>query len=203
MDKIVLEACIDNEEAAKKFIERRVDRFETCSRLDKGGLTPTIELFNYIKTNSDIKQVVMIRTNENFSANIFEIMKMKKQIKDFKEIGADSFIFGFIKDDELDIKTLKKLIEAVGDKEYCFHMAIDKLGHYKKNIQILIDLGFKRVLLKGGNSPAINNMKKISELINLFSEKIEILVGGSVTKDNWKEIAEKTKANQFHGTKIA
>lgn len=203
MKKIIKEACIATIEEAKYFIEKNVDRFETCFDLSKGGLTPNLELFNYIKENSNINQVIMIRTNDNFSVTKEELSLMKKQINEFKKNGANEFIFGFIKNNEIDIEACKELINNLGDCKYDFHMAIDVLGNYKRDIPILIDMGFNRILTKGGNTAAINNIDSIKEIINNFGDKIEILVGGSVTKDNFEEIALLTKANQVHGTKIS
>ncbi|MGL5205307.1 MAG: copper homeostasis protein CutC [Metamycoplasmataceae bacterium] len=202
-NKIIKEACVETIEGAKYFIEKGVNRFETCYDLTKGGLTPKIELFEYIKNNSNIHQVVMIRTNDNFSVNDDEIKQMIQEIKKFKSIGATEFIFGFInKKNEIDIDACKKLIRNLDGCKYDFHMAIDSLQNYKRDIPILIEMGFTRILTKGGTSAAINNTKVIKEIISEFGDKIEILVGGSVTKDNLDEIIKLTGANQFHGTKI-
>ncbi|MGL6125026.1 MAG: copper homeostasis protein CutC [Metamycoplasmataceae bacterium] len=201
---ITREACVETIEEAKYFIERGVDRFETCFDLSKGGLTPKIELFEYIKNNSDIHQVIMIRTNDNFYVNNEEINQMIKEIKEFKNLGATEFIFGFInKNNEIDIDACKELIKNLDGCKYDFHMAIDTLKNYKRDFPILIELGFNRVLTKGGNSPAIQNINSIKEIISEFSNQIEIIVGGSVTKDNFEEIILLTGATQVHGTKIA
>lgn len=201
---IIREACVETIEEAKYFIERGVDRFETCYDLSKGGLTPKVELFEYIKNNSNIHQVIMIRTNDNFSANNDEISLMIDQIKQFKNMGATEFIFGFINENnEIDIKACEELIKNLNGCKYDFHMAIDNLNNYKRDFPLLIKMGFNRVLTKGGNSPAIQNTDSIKKIIHEFSDKIEIIIGGSVTKNNWEEIVLLTGASQVHGTKIA
>jgi copper homeostasis protein len=197
------EACIATIEEAKYFIEKNIDRFETCDDMSKGGLTPKIELFQYIQDNSNVHQVIMIRTNDNFSVNDQELNLMISQIKEFKKLGATEFIFGFINDkNEIDIAACQALIDNLDGCKYDFHMAIDTLSNYKRDFPILIEMGFNRVLTKGGNSPAINNIDSIKEIIKEFGNKIEILVGGSVTKDNVEEIVSLTEATQVHGTKI-
>ncbi|MGL5308822.1 MAG: copper homeostasis protein CutC, partial [Metamycoplasmataceae bacterium] len=121
----------------------------------------------------------------------------------FKRIGATEFIFGFInKNNEIDIDACKKLIKQLDGCKYDFHMAIDSLKNYKRDFPILIELGFNRVLTKGGISAAINNTNRLKEIISEFSNKIEIIVGGNVTKENLNEIKDLTGATQFHGTKI-
>lgn len=203
MKKIIKEACIGTIEEAKHFIEMNVDRFETCFDLSKGGLTPKLELFEYIRNNSNIHQVIMIRTNDNFSVNKEELSLMIKQIIEFKNMGATEFIFGFIKNNEIDVEACRELIKNLDGCKYDFHMAIDILGNYKRDIPVLIEMGFNRILTKGGNSAAINNIDSLKEIIINFGNEIEILVGGSVTKENADEIIRLTKATQVHGTKIA
>ncbi len=202
-NKIIKEACIGTIEEAKYFIDKKADRFETCYDLSKGGLTPKIELFKYIKKNSNIHQVIMIRTNDNFSVNNQELDLMIDQINELKKIGATEFIFGFINEfNEIDVMACEKLIKNLKDCKYNFHMAIDTLNNYKRDIPILIKLGFTRILTKGGNKPAIENIESINKIIDEFGDKIEILIGGSVNKDNLENISLLTKATQFHGTKI-
>ncbi|MDK2819260.1 MAG: hypothetical protein KFW07_00330 [Mycoplasmataceae bacterium] len=201
--KIIKEACIQSIEEAKYFINKKIDRFETCSNLLKGGLTPNIELFNYIKDNSDIHQVVMIRTNDGFEVTEEEILAMVIQIKELKKLGATEFIFGFIKNKEIDIPACEKLIDAIGDScKYDFHMAIDSLANYERDIPILINMGFNRILTKGGENPAVQNIGSLNSIIKKYGHKIQIIIGGSVTKDNYQEIVSLTNATQVHGTKI-
>lgn len=201
---IIKEACVGTIEEAKYFIEKKVDRFETCYDLSKGGLTPKTELFEYIRDNSNIHQVVMIRTNDNFSVKDEEIVLMINQIKELRKLGATEFIFGFINDNnEIDVSACNKLIKNLDSCKYDFHMAIDALKNYKRDFPLLIKMGFTRVLTKGGNAPAIENIESLKEIISEFGGKIEIIVGGSVTHSNIKKITNLTGATQVHGTKIA
>lgn len=82
-------------------------------------------------------------------------------------------------------------------------MAIDEVDDYEKAFKTLIDLEFSRVLTKGGKDLAINNIEMIKKLNNFYNDKIEIIIGGKVTSENYLEICHETKINQVHGTKIA
>ncbi len=81
-------------------------------------------------------------------------------------------------------------------------MAIDETKNIFKSFETLIKLGFKRVLTKGGKGTALDNTDTLKKLVEQYGDKIEILVGGKVTKDNWKKIQSKTGISQFHGRKI-
>lgn len=209
-NKVIKEACIGNLEDAKSFLENDkilIDRIETCSNLEKGGLTPNIEVFNYIK-QKNIEQVVMIRNKDTFYIENQEDIKiMLNDIDKFLSLGARNFIFGYLdNENKIDKKTMEIFINKIKEKPnttWSFHMAIDQVCDYDEAFKTLIDLKFIRVLTKGGKDVAINNPNKLLYLNETYGERIQILVGGKVTKDNYLEIKQKTKINQFHGTKIA
>lgn len=207
--KIIKEACIDNILSIDHAIKsNEVDRFETCSNLEEGGLTPTIEIFEYIKTYAkDIDQVIMIRNKNSFYIeNSEDIEEMKKSIEEFCQRGGKHFIFGYIdKQGKIDTKSCLELIETIKKYEnttWNFHMAIDLVNDYDEAFETLIKHKFTRVLTKGGKSSAIQNIDNLKRLNKKYGNKIEILVGGKVTKDNYLEIHKKTNLTQFHGTQI-
>lgn len=206
--KIIIEACIGSYEDAKRILEKEnkiVNRFETCSNLDQGGYTPDIKTFEYIK-NKNVEQVVMIRNKNTFFIEEDDLNILKQQISMFLDIGAKHFIFGYItQDKKIDINTCLELINIIKQKEnttWSFHMAIDEVENYFQEINILIDLQFTRILTKGGKKEAINNIKNLKKINKKFGKRIEIIVGGKVTKDNFQLLSKKTKIRQFHGTKI-
>lgn len=82
-------------------------------------------------------------------------------------------------------------------------MAIDATNDYDQAFKTLIDLGFTRVLTKGGQAPAIDNLENLQRLNQSYGDQIEIIVGGKVTEANYQIIIEKTGIKQVHGVKIA
>lgn len=209
--KLIKEACIGNIKDVKKYLDKldQIDRFETCSKLNLGGLTPSKRTFKFIVNKANnLDQIVMIRTNNSFTIkNDNEIKKLKKHIKKFLKLGAKNFIFGYLTDDnKIDIDTCKKLIDVIKREKnttWNFHMAIDLVDSYFEEIDKLINLGFTRILTKGGSGPAIENVENLKKINEKYGNKIEILVGGKVTKDNYLEIEKQTKIRQFHGREIA
>lgn len=206
---IIKELCIGSIQDVKNKFDKlnSVNRFETCSRLDVGGLTPDFATFQYIKENTNIDQVVMIRNKDTFYIeDENDINVMVKSIEDFAKLGAKNFIFGYLtKDNEIDLVNIKKLVNKVKTIEnatYSFHMAIDLVNDYSKSINELIDLGFKRILLKGGKNQALDNIENLSNLQNKFGDKIQLLVGGKVNKDNYLKVIELTNIKQVHGREI-
>lgn len=208
-ESLIKEACIGSLDEAKNFLENRIliNRIETCSNLDKGGLTPSFEVFNYIK-EKNVEQVVMIRNKDTFHIeDQSDIDIMLQDIDNFLSLGAKNFIFGYLdSNNKIDVKTMELFINKIKTKQnttWSFHMAIDYVYDYDEAFETLIKLEFTRVLTKGGKGVAINNLDKLAYLNEKYGKKIQILVGGKVTKDNYIRIHNKTKINQFHGTKIA
>lgn len=202
--QILRELCLENKKQIDFAFWNKADRIELCSKLKYGGLTPKKKLVNYALEKS-LDTVIMIRRRKfDFYDTEKDINKLIKQVQYFNQTKIAGYVFGFLnKDNTINIEITKKFMSEVGqDKYVVFHMAFDLIQDKKQAIDQLIELGVKRILTKGGNSCAINNIESLKELKKYAKDKIEILIGGSVTKDNYLEIANLTKINQLHGRKI-
>jgi copper homeostasis protein len=83
-------------------------------------------------------------------------------------------------------------------------MAFDELTDPKKAIDTLVNLGVTRILTKGGkNGPATNNIAQLKALKEYADGRIQLIVGGSVTDDNYQTIAKATNIKYYHGRKLA
>jgi copper homeostasis protein len=83
-------------------------------------------------------------------------------------------------------------------------MAFDELTNPKEAIDILVNLGFTRILTKGAKTgPATNNLTQLKSLKEYAGDRIQLIVGGSVTDDNYQKIAKATGIKYFHGRKLA
>lgn len=207
--KVLKEGCIDNfKDALRLSKDENVKRFETCKDLFDGGLTPELSLYNKIDQELGIEQVVMIREKNSFYIDHEGVDKLKNEILTFIKAGAKHFIFGYLnKKQEINVNVCNSLINVIknyGHEEstWNFHMAIDETNDFDKALDTIIKLGFTRVLTKGGKGKAQDNIVFLKDLNKKYSKDIEILVGGSVTNDNFKDIVKMTKIYQVHGTKI-
>lgn len=81
-------------------------------------------------------------------------------------------------------------------------MAFDEVMDKKSAIDELIELGIDRILTKGGDISALNNLDTLKELIEYASDRIIIIPGAGINKENRDLVIEKTKAKEIHGTKI-
>ncbi|MDR0545962.1 MAG: hypothetical protein LBG49_03535 [Mycoplasmataceae bacterium] len=201
--KLIKEACVETKEEIDNAIKHHTDQIELCSRLDLSGLTPSVELAAYAA--SKCKRVfVMIRRENNFTINFFMMQKLKRDMKSFANIDVAGYVFGFLtKDNKINEKAVRTLVKLANGKETVFHMAFDELVDQKAGIDTLVSLGVTRILTKGGNGKACDNIDTLKQLRKYANNRIQIIAGGSVTDDNCNELAQATGINFFHGRKLA
>ncbi len=201
---IIKEACVGNYIEAKRAYENGANRIELCDNLGEGGTTPSYGTALLAVETLDLDIFPIIRTRGgNFVFTEEEIRIMEKDIEIFKNLGVDGVVIGALtRKNEIDEKAIKRLIQKAGDLNITFHMAFDEIEDKKAALDKLIELGINRVLTEGGKSPALKNMDNLKELIDYAEDKIIILPGGGITKDNYMDLVKYTGAREVHGTKI-
>ena len=73
---------------------------------------------------------------------------------------------------------------------------------YKKNIDILINLGFNRILTKGCKEDAFQGKNNIKNYLEYANNRIIIMPGKGITNSNFNELVEFIRCKEIHGTKI-
>ena len=128
---------------------------------------------------------------------------MKEDIEICKKLKVNGIVFGILnKDNTVDIHRNKILKECAGDLQTTFHMAFDEIEDKKDAIDILADLGIDRILTRGGEIGAPNNVETLKELIEYAGDRIIVMPGGGINSNNREEIEKLTGAKELHGTKI-
>lgn len=102
------------------------DRLELVSRIDTGGLTPSLEQFAAIRDVVDLPLRVMLRTNAGFGLSERELDLLVRQSHDLRVAGADQFVFGFLDEShELDLEAIAVLMSATDPAPWTLHHAFD------------------------------------------------------------------------------
>ena len=209
---ITLEVCIENASRLEELAEKGADRVELNDNMAESGTTVSYGVAEYaIKRchTSGIKVVSMIRPRGgNFVYSDYELSIMLKDIEVLHSLGTDGIVFGCLTSTgSLDREKTFRLIRSGKERniDIVFHMAFDHINYDEQleNLRWLADNGVTRILTHGSADQSIpiqNNYKRLKEYIAL--EKIEILPGGGVTKDNFREICAELGVNQAHGTRI-
>jgi copper homeostasis protein len=197
-----MEICIDSLESAKNAVEGGAIRLEVCSALSEGGLTPTPGIIKQIKSFVRIPLYAMIRIRSgNFVYTAEEKDAMLHDLKILKNHYVDGFVFGALTIDyEIDIIICKKIISAAHPLPVTFHRAFDLTIDPFKSLEVLTNLGFKRILTSGQKNSAAEGLDLIKILVQKsYNYGIIIMPGAGITKDNIKEIM-KSGAKEFHAS---
>ncbi|WP_373709103.1 copper homeostasis protein CutC [Kaistella sp.] len=190
--------------SAEIACESMADRIEFCDDFEKGGTTPDFYEFMHLKRHYQTPIYVMIRPKGGpFFYSDAEFIEMKNSIITFKEGGANGFVFGILtSNNEIDEARNKELIELAGETPCTFHRAFDRTADLEKSIQTLIKLGYKTVLTSGGKKSAMEGKEALQSLVQNYSDKIEILIGGGVRSENIEELKKFTGGTSFHSSAI-
>lgn len=97
-DRLRLEVCVDSLESALQARDAGTDRLEVCSSLlYGGGMTPSYGLVKAIQQVCQTPLMVMIRPRVgDFVYSDDEIQVMEEDIRAFKMLGVQGFVFGIL-----------------------------------------------------------------------------------------------------------
>ncbi|MBT1047555.1 copper homeostasis protein CutC [Streptococcus macedonicus] len=207
---IIKEFCTENTTLLNQ-LDQSVKRVELCDNLAVGGTTPSYgvikEAARYLH-EKDIALATMIRPRGgNFVYNDSELRIMEDDILRAVELESDSLVLGLLtEDNHIDQDGIEQLLPATQGLPLVFHMAFDHipLEEQKEALDQLVELGFTRILTHGSaqNNNIFENIAHLKDLVDHADGRIEIMIGGGVTADNYQELIEKTGAQAAHGTKI-
>lgn len=201
---IIKEACVESFLDAKIMVEAGANRIELCENLSVGGTTPSYGTIIQCLKNLNVPLLVMIRPRGgNFIYSDDEIEIMSNDILLCKELGVKGIVLGVLNEkNEIHIPQLKYLVKLAKPMEITFHKAIDEVPDPLKALDILIELGIDRILTSGKAETALAGKELINKLIFAGKDKIQIVVAGKVTKENFQSICREIPNNEYHGKKI-
>ncbi|MCY6485744.1 copper homeostasis protein CutC [Clostridium aestuarii] len=200
---IIYEACVGNYNQALKAEKFGANRIELCDNLLEDGTTPSYGTIKRTILNLNIPVMVIIRPRGgNFEYSSDEVEIMKDDIITCKKLGAYGVVIGALKNCCIDKDVIKELVEIAKPISTTFHMAFDEIEDKYIAIDELSKLGVDRILTKGGNENALNGKEKLKDLVRYSNNRISIMPGKGVTKENRKFILEFTGAKEIHGSKV-
>jgi copper homeostasis protein len=126
---------------------------------------------------------------------------MKNDIKLCKELGCEGIVIGLLNmDGTIDMTRTSELIDLAYPLEATFHRAFDRCKDPFIALEELIEIGCQRILTSGQKPTVSEGVELIAELNKKADDRIIILPGSGVRKDNIKMLAEKTGCVEFHSS---
>lgn len=199
-----LEIACFNAESALVAQQAGADRIEFCANMEVGGTTPSLSDFLTIKSKTNIPVYVMIRPRGgDFVYSNAHFEQMRNSIIQFKNAGANGFVFGILTaNGEVDINRNKQLIQLADAVPCTFHKAFDAVLNPIVALQQLITIGFKNVLTSGQQPTAMQGVDLLKQLANNANNQINIMIGGSVRSNNIAELKQEIPSKWFHSSAI-
>ncbi len=205
------EFCAENYTMIAKAIENGAKRIELCDNLAVGGTTVSIGVLEAAvnlahERNVTVNAIIRPRGGD-FVYNDTELRMMTTDLLEFKKSEVDGVVIGCLTEDNwLDEEALETLLDLAEGLSVTFHMAFDEmsLANQKRAIDWLVDHGVDRILTHGGpaNTPILENVSRLQELIDYANGRIIILPGGGITYLNAPEVIKALDVKEVHGTKI-
>lgn len=200
--RIVIEVAIESPADAAAAEAGGADRLELCAALDLGGLTPTLGSYLEVRASCRLPVVVMIRPRPgDFVYTEGESRVMFREIEQFLPHKPDGFVFGpLTADARVDVSVAGPLVKATAGSTCVFHRAFDRIWEPLDALEIIAELGFKRVLTSGGADTALAGVNRIAEISKRAGGTVEIVPCGRVRADSAVTVVQVTGCKQVHGS---
>ncbi len=167
------------------------DSLELSINMEKGGMTPDLDLFTDMIWTSTIPCYLVLRPNY-YSYEVTDV-EFENNILHFLEIakitGMKGVSVGILKDGVIDKERIKKIIERKGDLEIHFSHAIDSSMNYEEDLEWLINNEhIARIATSGSADTIFDGFTRLEK----FKDKIngKLTIGKSISKDNIHMIFE-------------
>lgn len=194
-----VELCAASIEAIQLAKELNFDRIELCQNLEQGGMTPSPGLIDYALAFG-VETHVLIRPRPGgFRYNQDEQEIILRDILECKNLGAHGVVIGVLNDfGTLNEKAIELMVEKAGGMDVTFHRAFDDTFEFEKSIDLLVQLGVKRILSSGLGSNVELGMGNLKAMVNYADGRIEIMPGGGINQNNIRKIITEVKPQAIH-----
>lgn len=204
MKKNQLEIACFNYESAIIAQNSGADRIELCENMLLGGTTPNSILVVKVRESVKLKMHVIIRPRGgDFVYSDEELTEMKQDIKQYKKLGVDGFVFGILKaNGKVNKKQNKELVHLAQPLSCTFHRAFDVVDSIEKGLEDVIACGFKTILTSGKAKNVEDGIFDLEKIQKLAKDRIEIMPGGGVRSSNIKLLQDKLEPTFYHSSAI-
>jgi copper homeostasis protein len=194
-----LELCAASIEAVSLAKSLDFDRVELCQNLEQGGLTPSAGMIRFSQ-ELGVETHVLIRPRAGgFCYSNEELAVIKRDLAFCQSEGVKGVVIGLLKSNfDLDSEQLSYFKEKFPDFMWTFHRAFDESIDWKRSMDLLIKLGFHRILTSGFASHVDIGLPILKEMRAYADGRIEIMAGGGVNAGNIAKIAREALPDAIH-----
>lgn len=175
-------------------------RLEVVRDLDRGGLTPSIDLIREIKNAVDLPMRVMVRESDGFTTSgEMEVEKLCKIAAELSELGVDGLVVGFLKGDRVDLDATARVLHCAPALKATFHHAFEAAGDQLQALREIKTLSqVDRILSSGGAGEWEARMQRLDHYVHRGAPEITIIAGGRIAGDEIASLRRATRIREFH-----
>jgi copper homeostasis protein len=199
MNPVELELCAASLEALQLAKTHAFARIELCQNLEQGGTTPSAGLIQ-TALELGLNTHVLIRPRAGgFHYTEEEVQLIRREVQNCVQLGVQGVVVGLLKANfELDKQLLQELVQTAPQLDWTFHRAFDESVDWKRSLDVLIELGFKRVLSSGFATNVELGMPILAQMSQYANGRIEIMAGGGVNAGNIRKLAQIEQLAAIH-----
>lgn len=200
--KYIIEIATSDFATTKSAVEGGADRIELCANLAEGGTTPSLGTIKQCREAFNVLLYPIIRPRGgDFLYSKDEFAIMMNDVKLCKQLGCDGIVIGLLNmDGSIDVTRTSELIETAYPMGVTFHRAFDRCKDPFVALEELIEIGCERILTSGQKPSVVDGVDLIAELNKKADDRIIIMPGSGVRKENIKMLAQKTGCTEFHSS---
>lgn len=173
------------------------DRIELCTAACDHGLTPSHGLIAAAVRHCPNVHVLIRPRGGDFTYSTAEIDAMVADAAHAVELGAAGIVSGVLTEDGRIDKVATAAIAQVAN-EFTFHRAIDICTDPLGALDVLHDVGARRVLTSGAARTAVEGAHLIDEMVLRAGRDLTIMAGGGVRPDNVQALIRATGVHEVH-----
>ena len=201
----IVEICVEDAVGVRRARDGGADRIEICTDLSCGGLTPAFdEVVAALEVAPTGGVQVLVRPRPgNFVHTREEVDRIASDIVTLSAIGEGApvrlgFVVGVLNDDgTINVDAAARLRDTAEEAPLTFHRGFDQVADQDRGLDILMELGYDRVLTTGGH-PAVAQPEALARLVQRGGDDIIILVSGGLRAHNVAEVVAACGAREVH-----
>jgi copper homeostasis protein len=199
---MIIEIATSDFSTTKSAVDGGADRIELCANLAEGGTTPSFGTIKQCREAFKVLLYPIVRPRGgDFLYTKHEYETMLDEVRLCKQLGCEGIVTGMLNmDGTVDIVRMGELVEIAYPLGVTFHRAFDRCLDPFAAMEELISIGCERILTSGQKATAPEGVDLIAELNKKAGERIIIMPGSGVRKENIKMLAEKTGCAEFHSS---
>jgi copper homeostasis protein len=197
---VIIEVIATSVEDAIAAERGGATRLEVISHFEQDGLTPSLALVDAIARAVRIPIRVMLRERDDFVVqDEAELNRLCHMAHDCADLNVDGLVVGFLRDGEIDLTTMQRILACAPTLKATFHRAFEAVHDPVAALAALRQLPqVDCVLTSGGDGDWPTRAQRLARLQVQSGAAIQVLVGGGVTGDVIDIVGETTSIRAFH-----